>query len=272
MFMFSRKKEILTDRQVYLREIRRSKLSTKFWQIGLLFFIIIGWQLLVDFRIIDEFISSSPRQIVVSFVDLIKDGTLLYHLGVTMYETLLGFVFGTLGGVVIAMTLWYYEKVGNVLDPYLVVLNALPKVALGPIIIVWAGAGISSILIMTLAISLITTIMGAYAGFTQVDKDKIVLMKTFGATKKQILFKVVLPASYENILSVTKINVGLSWVGVIMGEFLVSKAGIGYLIMYGSQVFNLHLVMCGVVILCVAAGVMYALINMIEKYASKKYR
>ena len=167
------------------------------------------------------------------------------------------------------MMLWWSERLAKILDPYLVVLNALPKVALGPVIIVWAGAGMGSILIMTLAISIVATIIGVYSGFMQASEEKIILLRTFNASKMQIFTKAVFPSSIKNIINALKINVGLSWVGVIMGEFLVSKAGLGYLIVYGSQVFNLDLVMAGVVILSVVAGLMYFLVSYLEKKVVK---
>jgi NitT/TauT family transport system permease protein len=155
------------------------------------------------------------------------------------------------------------------MEPYLVVLNSLPKIALGPIFIVWIGAGPASIIVMALAISLIVTILEVLNGFIAVDKDKIKLVQTFGANRRQILIKVVLPATFPTIVNALKINVGLSWVGVIMGEFLVSKAGLGYLIVYGGQVFQLDLVMTSVLILAVAAALMYQGVALLERVLVK---
>ena len=182
-----------------------------------------------------------------------------------------GFFIGIFIGLSVSIALWWFPIASDILDPYLVVLNAMPKVALGPIIIIWAGAGMGSIIIMTLAISTISTVIGVYGGFNSVEREKLLLLKTLGATKWQLLTKVVMPASYSNIISNLKINVGMCWVGVIMGEFLVSKAGLGYLIMYGSQVFNLDLVMCGIVLVSLCAALMYSLIFYIEKQLKTKF-
>ena len=158
------------------------------------------------------------------------------------------------------------ELLSRVLDPYLVVLNALPKTALGPVFIVWIGAGTESIIAMTIAISIFVTILNMHVGFLSTDREKIRLMQTLGATRHQILWRLVIPANYATLFNTLRVNVGLSWVGVIMGEFLVSKAGLGYLIVYGSQVFNMDLVMATVLVLAVAAVVMYQLVLWLEKF------
>ena len=176
---------------------------------------------------------------------------------------------GTTAGTLIAVILWWSELLSKVLEPYLVVLNSLPKIALGPIFIVWIGAGPASIIAIALTISLIVTILEVLNGFVSVDGDKIKLVRTFGANRLQVLTKVVLPSSYPVIINALKVNVGLSWVGVIVGEFLVSKAGLGYLIVYGGQVFQLDLVMTSVLILLIAAALMYQGVVYIEKILVK---
>ena len=165
--------------------------------------------------------------------------------------------------------MWWNKFFAKVIDPYLTILNSLPKVALGPIIIIWAGAGMKSIIIMALLISTIITIINVYEGFSGTDPNKIKLMKSLGANKIQIYSKLILPYNYNNIISTLKINISMSLIGVIMGEFLVSKEGLGYLIMYGSQVFNLNLVIAGIIVLCIIATLMYYLIFYIEKRFKK---
>jgi NitT/TauT family transport system permease protein len=185
--------------------------------------------------------------------------------GTSCLETVVGFILGTVLGTLIAVAMWCSPTLSRILDPYLVVLNALPKTALGPIFIVWMGAGMGAIITMTLAISLIVTILNMYTGFLSTDSEKLRLMRSLGATRSQILWMLVLPSNYPTLFSTLKVNVGLSWVGVIMGEFLVSRAGLGYLIVYGSQVFNMDLVLTAVVLLAVAAVVMYRLVLLAEK-------
>ena len=213
----------------------------------------------------DGFLISSPSRMWGTLVGLCRGGELLRHVGVSCLETVVGFLAGTLLGTAIAICMWWREGVARVLSPYLVVLNALPKTALGPIFIVWMGAGMGSIIVMTLAISLIVTILSMYQGFLGTDSEKLRLMRSLGATRGQILWMLVFPASFPTLFNTLKVNVGLSWVGVIMGEFLVSRAGLGYLIVYGSQVFNMDLVMASVVILAAAAVVMYRLVLWAEK-------
>ncbi|OON92336.1 MAG: sulfonate ABC transporter permease, partial [Epulopiscium sp. Nele67-Bin002] len=199
------------------------------------------------------------------FIQYVKDGTIFTHIKVSVWETVLGFSIGTILGILIAIILWSSDTLAKIMDPYLVVLNALPKTALAPIIIVWVGPGVKGIVVIAVTISLVTTVLSAYNYFINVEEDKVKMLKSFGATKLQILTKLILPSNIGNLINITKINIGLSWVGVIVGEFIVSRAGLGYLIVYGGQVFRLDLVMMGVVVLAVCALVMYQAVNMLEK-------
>lgn len=254
----------------YLRKMKRKSLfiSVMRWSILLLF---IGlWELLAYLKVIDVFIMSCPSKIVTTIIDLAKDGSLFVHIGVTLYETVISFILATVLGTVIAICLWWSETLRKTLEPHIVVLNALPKIALGPIIIIWVGAGAGAIIVMALMISLIITIISILNGFMETDTSKILLLKTMGASKMQILSKLVLPSNIPTIISSLKINVGLCWVGTIMGEYLVSKSGLGYLIVYGGQVFQLDLVMASTVILCILAAVMYLIVQLIERIVVKR--
>ena len=253
------------QRQIYLRTQQRRKRKIRIWQIALLVALFGIWELVTRIGLTDGFLISSPSRMAVTFWNLCRSGDLWRHIGTSCFETVVGFTLGTILGTAIAIAMWWSDTLSKILDPYLVVLNALPKTALGPIFIVWMGAGMGSIIVMTLAISLIVTILNMYQGFLSTEAEKIRLMRTLGATRHQILWMLVFPANYATLLSTLKVNVGLSWVGVIMGEFLVSRAGLGYLIVYGSQVFNMDLVMTSVLILALAAVVMYALVLWVEK-------
>lgn len=257
-------------RKEYLDKKTRQHTAIVCFRIGLLAFLFIGWEIAARTGAIDPFIFSSPSRMAATLANLFNSGDLFVHVGASVMETVVGFLLGTLLGTVIAVFLWWSSFLSQVLDPYLVVLNSLPKTALGPIFIVWIGAGPSSIIAMTLAISLIVTILDMHNGFLDTDPEKIRLMRTLGANRFQILFKLVLPSNFSTMINALKVNVGLSWVGVIMGEFLVSKAGLGYLIVYGSQVFKMDLVMTTVLILAAAAALMYQCILWLEK-ALKKY-
>lgn len=258
------------DHLNYLKNIKRNKIIITVSRVLIISIFLIIWQLLADLKIINTFIFSSPKKVVQTIISLYNNKNLFSHIWVTIYETILSFSIATILGTIIATILWWFKKIQKVIEPYLTILNSLPKVALGPIIIIWFGAGIKSIIFMALLISLIITIINVYEGFNSTNKNKIKLMKTLGAKKHQIFFKLIFPNSINTIISALKINVSMSLIGVIMGEFLVSKKGIGYLILYGSQVFNLTLVISGIFILCIVAALMYYFVSYIEKKVIKK--
>ncbi len=253
------------EHKIFLKKRKKYNLFVKLFQLLILISIVLVWQFLADKNIINSFITSSPKQILNTFIKLNQEHNLFIHIWTTVYETLISFALGTFIGCIIATILWWNKFLSKIIEPYLTMLNSLPKVALGPIIIIWFGAGIKSIIIMSLLISVIITIINVLDSFNKTDNNKINLLKSFKATKAQIYFKLILPSNYKSIISALKINISMSLIGVIMGEFLVSKRGIGYLIIYGSQVFNLNLVMTGVVILALVSIIMYYTVLFIEK-------
>lgn len=257
------------ERKQYLRKIKLQKVLALGSQILLLVAFLGVWEYAADTGLIDSFITSSPSRILKTFSNF-SSNDLLTHTKVTCYETIVGFTLGTILGLIIAIILWWSKFISKVLDPYLVVLNSLPKVALGPIIIIWVGAGTKAIIVMAIAISLIVTILDILNGFLNTDKEIIKMAKTFNASKFQILTKIVIPANISTVINSLKISIGLSLVGVISGEFLISKAGLGYLITYGGQVFKLDLVMSSVIILGIVAGIMYLAVALLEKIILKK--
>ncbi|MDE7164216.1 MAG: ABC transporter permease [Clostridiales bacterium] len=260
-----------TPRQKYLAHRRNDKITTVVLQIGLLLALIGIWELAAQLDWIDPFITSCPSRIV-SVLGTIDVGELFTHIAYTLIECIVGFIAASGLGILIAVLLWRFVKLRRVVEPYIVVLNALPKIALGPIIIIWVGAGAQAIIVMTILICIIVTVISVLSAFMAVDEGKILLMRSMGATKLQILFKLILPANIPALVNMLKINVGLAWVGTIMGEYLVSTAGLGYLIIYGSQVFKMDLVMASTVILCVLATVMYLAVAGVEKLTKKKYK
>ena len=249
----------------YIKKIKRHRIFILVAQISIILIFLILWQYLANKNFINTFITSSPKKIIETIYNLYISNNLFKHIWITIYETMISFSLGTLIGLVIASILWWNKNLAEILDPYLTILNSLPKVALGPIIIIWVGAKTSSIIIMALLISSIIAIINIYEGFNNIDKIKINMFKSFKASKWQIYKMLILPSSVTNIMNVIKVNISMSLIGVIMGEFLVSKEGIGYLITYGSQVFNLNLVMTGILLLSLLATVMYYLSNLITK-------
>ena len=249
----------------FLHKLKKDKITITLSQISILIIILGVWEILGQLKLINTFITSSPSRIMSTIVTLFESGDLWYHMGITLFETMAGFVIATLLGSIIAIALWWSEKLRKILDPYIVVLNSLPKIALGPLIIIWVGAGMQSIITICVLVLIIITVISMLNAFTECDKDKILLMRSMGASKWQILTKLVLPNALPQFVSILKINVGMSWVGSIIGEYLVSSAGLGYLIVYGSQVFQLDLVMSSIVLLCILAGMMYGIVSIIEK-------
>lgn len=256
---------ISDEHRLYLKGIKTHKIKITVSRILILVIFIVLWQIAADLKWIDPFLTSSPSRVVKSFINLYEDGVLLQHIGITCYETILGFSLGTILGVIIAVILWWFPTVSKIMDPYLVVLNALPKVALAPIIIFWIGNGMPAIIVIALLISIVTTIISVLSGFNEIDNEKIMLMKTFESSKLQILRYLIFPYSIPVFISALKINVGLSWVGVIMGEFLVAKSGLGFLIVYGGQVAQLDTVMMSIVILSIIAFLMYEIVSIFQK-------
>ncbi len=253
----------------WLAQHRREKRIIRTAQVLLLVSMLALWEAAARMNWIDTFLFSSPSAIVDIFRVYFLNGTIWAHIGITMWETFVGFFIGTFCGIAIAILLWWWPVLSRVFDPFLVVLNALPKTALAPIVIVWFGAGLTGIIAVAVSICIVVTILSAYTDFRSVDADKIRMLESFGATRAQILRKLILPANRDNMLSLAKINMGLCLIGVIVGEFLVSRSGIGYLIVYGSQVFRLDLVMMGVVILAVCAWILNSLINLLERHIKK---
>ena len=209
----------------YKNKLLINKILVVFTQITLLILLLIIWQLLADFELINTFISSSPKKVIETIISLHEQQNLYHHIWITVYETIISFGIGTILGTIIAIILWWNKFLYKVFDPYLTIINSLPKVALGPIIIIWAGANINSIIIMALLISVIVTIITVYNGFVSTDQGKINLLKSFKATKYQILKYVILPSSYSTIISSLKINVSMSLIGLLppVGENLNSN-------------------------------------------------
>ena len=262
--------QISLEHRNFLRKEKTNKLIVIVGRILVLVLFIGIWELLTSLGVIDSFIYSSPSRIVKMLASLFKEGKIIHHSLITLYETILAFTISMVVGTIIAILLFSSKRIREILEPYLIILNSLPKVALGPLIIVWFGAGTKAIVVMGFLICIIITIISLLNSFMSVSKEKILLMKTLGASKCQILTRLIFPECLPAFISVLKINVGMSWVGTIMGEYLVSKAGLGYLIVYGGYIFKLDLVMTSIIVLCVLAGLMYLLVTILEKKIKKK--
>lgn len=265
------KKNISKEQEEYLSSIKKKKLFIKICQILLLLIFLLTWEITAKYHIINDFIFCSPSKLFTTLVTMIKDGSLIYHIGISLFETLLSFLIVIVGSLLIATLFWWNETISKILEPYLVVLNSLPKSALAPVLIVWLGANKGTIIVCACSVAIFGSILNIYTGFVNVDTDKIKLIKTLKGTRFQCLRLVVLPSNVPNIISIMKVNIGLCLVGVIIGEFLAAREGLGYLIMYGSQVFKMSNVLLSILILCVIAILLYVILQHFEKKLSEYF-
>ncbi|WP_246860958.1 ABC transporter permease [Bacillus sp. REN3] len=249
----------------YLKTLSRERKVVRLYQFTIFIAFFALWETASRAQWLDPLLFSSPLKIWKLLVEKTLDGSLMMNLGVTLAETVLGFILGTLLGTLLAAMLWWSPMLSKILDPYLVVLNSMPKVALGPILIVALGTNLTSIVAMGAIISIIITTIVVYTAFKEVDPNYLKVLQTFGAKRSQCFKEAILPASFPTIISTLKVNVGLSWVGVIVGEFLVSARGLGYMIIYGFQVFNFTLVFLSLFVIAIFATLMYQLVELLEK-------
>ncbi|MDF2941630.1 MAG: putative rane protein [Herbinix sp.] len=256
---------ISAAQQAYVRKHLLRLRWVRFYQFIILISFISIWEITARLGILNSFVFSSPSRVGKTIIEMTVSGQLLYHVGVTLLETLVSFALVNIIGLVMAIILWWNDSISKVLEPYLIVLNSLPKSALAPVFIVWLGNNMKTIIVAAVSVAVFGTIINLYSDFKSVEEDKIKLIYTLGGKKKDVLFKVILPSNIPSIISQMKVNIGLSLVGVIIGEFLASKAGLGYLIIYGSQVFKLDWVIMSIVILCVVATCLYKLLTFFEK-------
>ncbi|MDO4266938.1 MAG: ABC transporter permease [Eubacteriales bacterium] len=253
-----RQREYIEKEQLHKRRVAVCRMM-------LLVLLLAIWELCTSLGMIDDFIFSSPSRVLLCFWEMVQDGSIFGHVGITLFETLASFFVVAAAGILAAVALWSSRSAAEVLEPYLVMLNSLPKSALAPILIVWLGNHIHTIIVAAVSVALFGSILTLYTGFQSMDPEKYRLIRSLGGRRKDVLTKVLLPGSVPLIISNMKVNVGLCLVGVIIGEFLAAQRGLGYLIIYGSQVFKLDLVMMSIVILCLVSAALYQGIALLEK-------
>lgn len=254
----------------FLKRMKRDKSFIRFVRILVFLLFLTLWEVAARLEWIDSFIFSSPSLIGKTFVNLLLHQQLTAHIAITLTETITSFFLVLLFSTGAAILLWVFPRLAAILEPYFVVLNSLPKSALAPLLIVWLGANMKTIILAGMSVAIFGSILSLFSGFQEIDQDKQMLIKTLGGTKKDVLFKVILPASVPIQLSITKVNIGLCLVGVVIGEFIGAKEGLGYLIIYSSQVFKLTNLILSICILCVIAMGLYAIIGAVEKWYLKK--
>lgn len=253
----------------YLKKQKQHKRFVKTMRILILLAFFFFWEWSVRQGWIDGFIFSSPVRIWKTMISMAKDGTLWLHTGATLYETFISFFLTVVLGIFLAVFLWCSDSAAEVSEPFLVVLNSLPKSALAPLLIVWLGANQKTIIVAGISVAIFGTILNLYAGFRESSREKMRLIYSLGGKKYHVLTKVVLPGNIPSIISIMKVDIGLCLVGVIIGEFMGARCGLGYLIIYGSQVFKLTWVLMSILILCIIAMVLYGILNIIDKRVRK---
>lgn len=249
----------------FIRKMKLDKYTILFSQIFLLIGFLAVWEYTSRTEIINSFIFSSPYKITTCFLDMIKDNTIFGHIGITLYETLISFVLVIICSILCSILLWFFPKLSKILEPYIVSLNSLPKSALAPLLIVWLGANTRTIIVAGMSVAIFGSILSLHTNFQSVDNEKIKLIYTLNGSKLQALTKVVIPSCIPTLISIMKVNIGLCLVGVVIGEFLAARSGLGYLIIYSSQVFKMDWLLMSIILLCVMATCLYALINILEK-------
>ena len=257
--------ELSLAQQKFLLTQKRHKRTVTVSRLCIFILFLALWEGAAQSGLLDSFIFSSPSKLLLCFYHMTKENDLFWHIGITLFETVVSFFLVMSCSLLITILLWYSKSLTETLDPYLVVLNSLPKSALAPLLIVWLGANYKTIILTGVSVAIFGTILNLYIGFHEVDPEKIRLIQTLGGSKSQAMFKVILPANRANLIGLMKSNIGLCLVGVIIGEFIASKCGLGYLIIYGSQVFKLDWVILSILILCIIAIGLYGCIRMIEK-------
>lgn len=254
----------------YLSRLKREKYFVNISRLVLFAGFLALWEVSARIGWIDSFIFSSPSAIGLNFLDMCRNQSLFTHIGITLTETLLSFFFVVILGIGTAVLLWMFPKLAKILEPYLVVLNSLPKSALAPLLIVWLGATTTTIIVAGMSVAIFGSILNLHTAFKTVDPEKIKLIYTLHGNRFHALTKAVIPSSIPAVISTMKVNIGLCLVGVIIGEFLAAREGLGYLIIYASQTFKLDWLLMSIVLLCIMAMGLYSLINLLERWYRKR--
>ena len=263
--------KISPGQKLFLSRVRQHRMIVLTARILILVLFVMLWEVCADAGIIDSFIFSSPSRIALCFLEMVNDRSIFLHIGITLYETIVSFLLVTVLSIIAAVLLWCSRKLSEILEPYLVVLNSLPKSALAPLLIVWLGATPTTIIVAGMSVAVFGSIMNLYTSFITVDQEKIKLIYTLHGTRRHALMKVVLPSSVPAIISNMKVNIGLCLVGVVIWEFLAARNGLGYLIIYSSQVFKMNWLLMSILLLCIMAMALYAVIGVVEKLYEKRF-
>lgn len=262
--------EAMTPQELYVYNHKHYHHLVTLFRFAIFALFLALWEGGARLGVLDSFFFSSPSGVVQCIITMFREQELLLHILITLAETLLSFAIVTIGSFALATFLWHSSYISKILDPYLVILNSLPKSALAPLFLVWLGAGMKTVITCGVFVAFFSSTISLYTGFLQTDNDKTTLIYTLGGTKKDVFHKIVVPSSIPLLVSLSKVNIGLALVGVIIGEFICSRYGLGHLIIYGSQVFQLDMVISSIMILCIIAFGLYKIIQSLEHHGKKK--
>lgn len=257
------------NQKAFIRREKNHRISVMVMRMVILIFLLCLWQVLAWIGVVNDFIFSSPIKMGNYLIEACMDKSLFYHTSVTLFETIVSFLFVTILGLLLSIILWSSRKTSEILEPYLVVLNSLPKSALAPVLIVWLGNNRKTVIVTGILIAVFSAAITMTTSLNQTDTEKIKLIQSMGGSRLDVLCKVAIPSSIPVLIATMKVNIGLCLVGVIIGEFLAADAGLGYLIIYGSQTFKMTMVMSSIIVLCILSAFLYQAIAMIEKRVNR---
>ena len=257
------------NQKAFIRREKNHRISVMVMRMVILIFLLCLWQVLAWIGVVNDFIFSSPIKMGNYLIEACMDKSLFYHTSVTLFETIVSFLFVTILGLLLSIILWSSRKTSEILEPYLVVLNSLPKSALAPVLIVWLGNNRKTVIVTGILIAVFSAAITMTTSLNQTDTEKIKLIQSMGGSRLDVLCKVAIPSSIPVLIATMKVNIGLCLVGVIIGEFLAADAGLGYLIIYGSQTFKMTMVMASIIVLCILSAFLYQAIAMIEKRVNR---
>ncbi|GAB7386632.1 ABC transporter permease [Bacillaceae bacterium] len=252
-------------RQASLPKLISPVLQTYLWRIAVIASVIVLWELGVSAGIIDGFLFGSPSGILHTFLAMFESGQLFADTSATLLSTIVGFLLGSFIGSIAGLLMWYSKLLARIVDPFVVALNGVPKIALAPMIIIWFGSGIFSKMTLAAISTFIVALLTAYQGTHQIDPSLINLLKSFGAKKSQIFTKVVIPSSLPWIISAFRLNIGFALIAVVSGEFISSAKGLGHMVFVEGNLFNLNAVWVGVFMLMFVALMLYTVVGWISK-------
>jgi NitT/TauT family transport system permease protein len=245
--------------------VRRRELAILACQAGLLAAIVAAWEYAVAGRALNAFLFGSPSAIWAFLVKMWHDGSLVRDTWITGLETLLGFVLGNAIGTVLGLGLWYSRFVSRVVQPFVIALGSIPIVALAPIVIIWFGTGLGSKVAMSTLSVVVVALVIAYKGALSVDQDQQNLMRTLGASKRQIFRRLVMPSSLGDIFAGLKLTVGFALIGAIIGEFMSSAEGLGHAIFKAGSLYIIPKVFAALVATVALALVLTFIVGKVEK-------